>query len=52
MERSTQRLRHTNKEYREMANNLKIDNDETFSEITVEELNRQEDLDKKLANEL
>ena len=39
----------TSKEYQEMANDLKIDKDETFSEITVEELNGQEDLNK-LAN--
>jgi hypothetical protein len=46
LERSTGRRIHTNEEYRDMAKNLKIDNDKTFSEITVEELNRQEDLDK------
>jgi hypothetical protein len=46
LEQSTRRQRHSNKEHREMAKNLKIDKDQTFSETTVGELNRQEDSNK------
>jgi hypothetical protein len=50
LERSTGQQRHSDKEHREMAKNLKIDKDQTFYETIVGGLNRQED-SGKLAND-